>query len=274
MDGLPSTLEVNAAVLLAMRVSGLVLVAPVLSSRAVSRQTKIVVICLLTVLLWPAATRAAGSGAALNASTFVTEWMVGLGLGLGAMILVGAAESAGDMLAIQIGLAGGNVINPMSDNPVPVLGQLLGLFAVTMLLTTGGHHMMLDAFAATLDIIPPGSGISLQEGAFAVVDLGSRLFLLGLRVAAPVIGAVMVGNVVLGVLARTVPQLNVLMVAFPVQIGIGLLTIGFSMPLVASLYGEWPLLYEQVVENIVRGFTGQRPADGAVPGLPIPVGGV
>jgi flagellar biosynthetic protein FliR len=274
MEGLPTTLEVNAAVLLAMRVSGLVLVAPVLSSRAVSRQTKVVVICLFTVLLWPAATRAAAPGTAITAATFVTEWMVGIALGLGAMILVAAAESAGDMLAIQIGLAGGNVINPMSDNPVPVLGQLLGLFAVTMLLTTGGHTLMLDAFAATLDVVPPGSPLSLQEGAFAVVDLGSRLFLLGLRVAAPVIGAVMVGNVVLGVLARTVPQLNILMVAFPVQIGIGLLTIGVSMPLVASLYGEWPMLYEQVLESIVRGFTGQGPVDGAVPAFPIPVGGV
>lgn len=269
MGGLPTPADLDAAVMVAMRISGLVLVAPVLSARSVSMRVKTVLIVMFTILLWPAAAASAG-GARLGAGSFLTEWIVGMSLGLGAMILVAAAESAGDVLAIQMGLSGGNVVNPMSDSAVPVVGQFLGLMVVTLLVSTGGHVLMLSTLARSLEIVPPGSGIALREGALAVVDLGSQLFLLGLRVAAPVVAAVMVGNAVLGVLARTVPQLNVLMVAFPLQIAIGLATLAVTLPFIAMLYGQWPMLYEQIVEGLMRGFGGVLPGADA----PLAQGGV
>ena len=85
-----------------------------------------------------------------------------------------------------------------------------------------------------------GSPLNLEEGVPATITLLGTQFVLGLRFAAPVVAAMMIGNASLGVMAKTVPQLNVLMMAFPLQIAIGLFTLGLSLPLIAGFFGEWP----------------------------------
>jgi flagellar biosynthetic protein FliR len=106
---------------------------------------------------------------------------------------------------------------------------------------------MIEALHRSLEIAPIGSPMALAEGVQAFVLLGANLFLLGLRFAAPVIAAMMIGNAALGVMARTVPQLNVLMVAFPLQIAIGLFTLGASLPLLARFFAAFHGQYEAVV---------------------------
>lgn len=257
METLVSGLEIfrpeGAAVtgLLGLRLSGLVWSAPVFSSRVLPASVKTAVVLLLVVLLWPVA-MASASGAEITVATVLAELLIGVTLGLGAAIFVAAAESAGDMLAVQMGLSGANVLDPMSHTQMPVLGQLLGLFATSLILAVGGHLVILHALAASLELLPPGGRIDAAEGALAVVRLGGTLLWLGLRFAAPVVAAMMIGNVALGVLARTVPQLNVLMVAFPLQIGIGLLVLAFTLPVVAGYFARWDVAYEGVAGPLLE----------------------
>ena len=134
---------------------------------------------------------------------------------------------------------------------MPVIGQFLGLFVLAMILGTGGHLILVQTLGLSLEAFPLGSPLDLEEGIPATVGLLGTQFILGLRFAAPVVAAMMIGNASLGVMAKTVPQLNVLMMAFPLQIAIGLFTLGLSLPLIAGFFGEWPDHYTGLASGLL-----------------------
>jgi len=240
-----------AAALLLMRLTGLVWIAPVFSGEAVPAQVKAALIVLLLFLLWPVGSVSHVPDAAFTVPAAMREALIGLTLGLGAAIFVGAAEAAGDMLAVLMALSGANVVDPMSKTQVPILGQLLGLTVLSLIVATGGHLVVLGALRDSLTLIPIGGEIRLQEGTLAVVELGGTIFMLGLKFAAPVMGAMMMGHATLGILARTVPQLNVLMVAFPLQIGIGLFVLAATLPLLGTQFSAWPAAYRDLASDLL-----------------------
>lgn len=244
--------------LLSTRLTGLFLIAPVFSSKVVPMKVRAALLLLFTFLLLPPAMNALGAGGAASTrvlpATLATEALLGICLGLGAALFIAAAESAGDQLAVQMGLSGANVLDPSTGTQMPVIGHFLGLFVLSLLLSTGGHLVIIDALAASLGAFPPGETVDLSSGLVATVKMLGVQFLLGLRFAAPVVAAMMIGNAALGIMAKTVPQLNVLMMAFPLHIGIGLVTLGLSLPLIASYFGEWPDHYTGVVSEALESF--------------------
>lgn len=254
-DGLEilSSVEVVGVALLAMRITALVWSAPIFSSRVIPMQLKAAITILIVVVLRPAVMVSAPADLTLTVGAVLSEVVVGLALGLGAAIFVAAAEAAGDMLAVQMGLSGATVVNPMSRTQIQVLGNFLGLFATTLILATGGHLIILKALAASFGVIPVGSIVDFAGGTFGVVRLGGQLFWMGLQFAAPVVAAMMVGNVGLGIMARTVPQLNVLMVAFPVQIGIGLFVLAAALPMIATAFVGWGDQYAGLTAELLDG---------------------
>ena len=252
----PGTASVLA--LFGARVSGLVLVAPVFSARNVPPMVKAGLVVLLTALLAPAA-----RAALLQASTpvvtpagMLTEVLVGFAIGLGAALLVAAAEAAGELMAIQIGLSGAALLDPVNQHQVPALGQLLQLFALAVLLSLDLHLVMLDALAASARVLPVGAPVDVGAGLAEMVRLGGTLFVLGLRFAAPVIAAVLVANVALAALSRAAPQLSILQLAFPIQIAIGLVTLLASLPLIAAVLTGWSGTFDGMVGGVLRAMVG------------------
>ena len=250
--------SVNALLLLAFRLGGLLLVAPVFSSRTVPMMVRT---SLLVVLTWFLAPVAIGATAAASAPTLtplnaLTETLVGFAMGFGAAVLVAGAEAAGELLSISIGLSGAAALDPISHASVPILGQFANLFAVTLLLSIDAHIGMIDALAASLRFLPVGVPMEGAAGAAAMVSLGSRLFYLGLQFASPVIMVVMLANLALGVLSRAAPAMNILAVAFPIQIGLGLLALFASIPLIATFFTGWDAVYDGVVSPVLFALAG------------------
>jgi len=247
--------------LAALRVTGVVWIAPIFSARVLPQTLKAAITVLLTVAIWPAAMRADAS-VALTVPAVFSELVIGLTIGLGAAIFIAAAGAAGDMLAVQMGLSGANVLDPMSQTQLPALGSFLTLFVTSLILATGGHLVIIEALAASHDLIPTGEIVRAQ-GILDVVGLGSTLLWMGLRMAAPVIASMLLATVAMGVLARTVPQLNVLMVSFPVHIAIGLFVLAATLPLVASAFTDWGPDYGLGVGRLLEGLApGPDPASG------------
>ena len=236
-------------VLFGSRVGGLLLVAPVFSARPIPMTVRTGLLLLLTMLLTPAALVDARA-AAITPAAVLGETLVGFAIGLGAAIIVGAAEAAGDLMAIQIGLSGASIFDPLNAAQTPVLGQFAQLFAITLLLVLDAHLVMLDALAESARAVPVGSALDLQAGVGAMTSLLGTLFALGLRFAAPVIAAVLIGNVALAVLSRAAPQLNVLSVAFPLQIGIGLVALAASLGMIATFFTGWTTTYEGMLSHV------------------------
>ena len=248
----------QVVLLLSTRLTGLFLIAPLFSSRAVPMKVRAALLLLLTFLLLPTAATSLESPATETAGglpvKLASEAILGITLGLGAALFIAAAESAGDAIAVQMGLSGANVLDPSSGTQMPVIGQFLGLFALALLLGVGGHLVILEALAASLKAFPPGQPLSLEPGLLASVKMLGAQFVLGLRFAAPVVAAMMIGNAALGVMAKTVPQLNVLMMAFPLHIGIGLVALGVTLPFIATFFGDWPAHYTDLVDGALESF--------------------
>lgn len=237
--------------LLLFRCGGLLLVAPAFSAAVVPIRIKTAFALLLTLLLYPSAMAARVPELSFTPGTMMTELLIGLTVGLGAAVFVGAAEAAGDMMAVQMGLSGASIVDPLSRNQVPVLGQLLGLTVLVLILAADGHVYMLEAVHRSFEVVPVGATADLEGTAANAAHVGSALFKLGLRFAGPVIGALMIGQVALGVLARTVPQMNVLMMAFPLQIAVGLFVLAATLPSVAAAYTTWPDSYGEFLGQLL-----------------------
>ncbi|HVX41879.1 MAG TPA: flagellar biosynthetic protein FliR [Gemmatimonadaceae bacterium] len=247
--GAPQTL-----VLLIARVGGLVLIAPVFSTKTLPATVKTSITIVLAVLLQPIALAHARAIPQITPETFVGEMIVGLALGLGAALLVGAASVAGDLIGMQIGLSGAAVLDPISNSSENVLGTFANLFAVTLLLAVDAHIVMIDAVARSLRAIPIGSGLH-AEGLHAMVTSANVLFALGLQFAAPVVASVLVANAALAILSRAAPQFNILSVAFPVQIGVGLIALAASVPFIGAFYHGFSGTYGASLDRLFTAFT-------------------
>ena len=242
--------------LLGARVGGLLLIAPALSGRPVPVMVRAALLVLLTSMLLPASAAAAAGGTVprVTAETLLCETLIGMALGLGAAVFVGAAEAAGDLISIQMGLSAAAVLDPVTQQSTPALAGFTRWFAIALLFAVGGHLAMVGALASSVDVLPVGGEIAGANGLRAMVALGGELFVLGLRLAAPVAAALLVSYVALGILARTMPQLNALMVAFPVQIGLGLFTLGAALPYIAAPFASWTLSYESITSRLLEAF--------------------
>lgn len=243
------------AVLLALRVGGLLLVAPVFSARTVPVSVRTGLLVVLALVLAPiayTAVRAAGDPAlvAVTPVTFLAETLVGFSLGLGAAVLVAAVETAGDLMTTTIGLSGASLLDPLNGTSSTVLTQLCQMFAATVLLALDGHLVMLDALAESVRAIPVGTQVDLRAGFGALVASGATLFSLGVRFAAPVIAAAMIGNVALAVLTRAAPQLHLFSLAFPIQIAIGLSAFVAALGFVSVWLVGWSGHYAGSLEHL------------------------
>lgn len=245
----------SVAILLALRVGGLLLVAPFFSAKTIPVAIRTALLVVLAILLAPAAyaaVAAAGDPAriAVTPATFLGETLIGFSLGLGAALLVGAVETAGDLMTTTVGLSGASLFDPLNGAQSTVIAQLCQMFAVTVLLALDGHLVMLDALAESLRALPVGRSVNVRAGLAALVASGAHLFVLGLRFAAPVIAAAVLGNVALGLLTRAAPQLNVLSIAFPLQIAVGLSATVAALAFIATWMTGWTGHYAGALESV------------------------
>lgn len=249
----------ESVALVLFRLTGLFLLAPTFTNKQVPPTFTVAMLVLFTALLWPIARASAPGPVTLTPTNVLGEVLVGLALGLPVALLLGAAEMGGELIGTAAGLAGAASIDPVTFAQTPTLGTFLRLIVLTLLLTLDLHLVLVDGLAASFRAVPMGTPLSLEAGAGTMAQLGSTLFVTGLRMAAPVIVALLVLNVALGLVARAAPQLQVMAVAFPLQAGLGLLVLGTAMPFLASSLTGWSGGYDAAVDRVLAALrTGGR----------------
>jgi flagellar biosynthetic protein FliR len=170
------------------------------------------------------------------------EVLCGLALGLAARLAFHAVEQGGRFASRQMGFALAGVVDPNTG----MEGQPLSLFfEITFslfFLAAGGHHLLIALLARSYEAFPVGQGPEIGEMVAALVAAGSAMLTFALRMAAPLLAACLVLTVVLGVLARALPEMNVLLMSFPLRIGLGLLMAATMMPYMNAFtarLGDW-----------------------------------
>jgi flagellar biosynthetic protein FliR len=135
------------------------------------------------------------------------------------------------------------------------LGQLKSLTALLIYVTLGGHLVLLQGLSDSLTVLPPGQPMDVETGGQAAAATLSVVFTSAVRIAAPAMVALLLANLALAILNRAVPQLNVIMVSFPVTIGLGLVMIGASLSIFAAAIRGWVLNLPSTVASVINAFT-------------------
>jgi flagellar biosynthetic protein FliR len=168
----------------------------------------------------------------------VGEILLGISIGMAVNLIFVGLQMAGQISGYQMGLALARVMDPSAGEQVPLLAQFFQLFAFLIFLTINAHHWFLLALVESFQLVPPlgfkVSGSLIEQ----LIHIGGHMFVIAIKVGAPVIAALLLTSVAFGLIARTVPQMvpqmNVFLVAMPLKIIIGLLFIGFSLPYLSS----------------------------------------
>lgn len=162
------------------------------------------------------------------------EILLGVIIGFSVKFIFAGVQLAGQLAGYQMGLAIAEVLDPADSQQIPLLGQFNNLVALLIFLSINAHYWFIKALALSYRIVPPLSahfGGPLME---QLIRLGGNMFVIAIQVGAPVIAVLLVTSAAFGLVARTVPQLNVFIVAMPLKIGVGLIFIGFSLPYLAA----------------------------------------
>src|SRR5690625_617553 len=176
------------------------------------------------------------------------EVMVGLLIGLIAYIIVSAVQIAGGFIDFQMGFAVANVIDPQTGAQSPLIGQYFYMFALLFLLSVNGHHLLIDGVINSYQFIPLDSFLSFNDQFSSfIINTFNKMFLIAFQISIPLVGCLFLVDVALGIIARTVPQLNVFVVGLPLKITVSFTVLFFFMSIYITLT---KLLFETMFETM------------------------
>ncbi|MCF8031216.1 MAG: flagellar biosynthetic protein FliR [Desulfohalobiaceae bacterium] len=168
----------------------------------------------------------------------VQETLFGVLLGFIARLILIAIQFGGTVIGYQMGFAQANILDPQSQQQVPLMGQFLNVVAILVFLAVDGHHIFLQALVRSYEVLPPG-GLDFSGRTMPyVMELTGDMFVLGLKLVAPVMVVLVLTMFALGIMSRLMPQLNVLMLSFPLKIGLGIFLIGVGMNVIVAILGQ------------------------------------
>jgi flagellar biosynthetic protein FliR len=162
---------------------------------------------------------------------------VGLCIGWVSFLVMATAQFAGELLDIQMGLSAAAQADPSSHGAINMIRRLKFYIIMIMYLMTNGHLQFWNAIAYSFKICPL-TGFHLSGNLLEnFVDLGAEMYIIGMQMASPVVGALLVAQVSLGLMARVAPQMNVFMLSFPMNLSVGLILLTASMPYLIEVFG-------------------------------------
>lgn len=180
------------------------------------------------------------------------EFAVGFALGLGVMTVVSGLQMAGSLIDGQIGTSLGDVFNPEFHTTATISGEMLHQLALVIFLIVGGHTLMISALVDTFRALPVGYAWVSVPVVELLSDLVQQSLALALHVSAPIIGIMAVIGLSMGFLGHTIPQINVLVIGFPVRTLVGILLLGLALPAIAdALARVLPGAIEQMKQMLV-----------------------
>lgn len=224
-------MPVLTALLGSVRVLAMMWVGPLFSHPAVGARVRVMAALMVA---WVAAPVGVGRLAepqwdlASLVAAVAVELLVGLAVGVGAMLVFSAMMLLGEFLAVQGGLGAAQTIDPSTGSSSPAIGMALESFALLIFLAIDGHHDLIRGIASTFELMPVGGALPSTDVFFEIARLGQSVWQVAFQIAAPVTVAIFVQNIATGVLGRAMPQLNILIVNLPLHVGLVFLILGLG----------------------------------------------
>jgi flagellar biosynthetic protein FliR len=229
-------------VMVMMRISAFFMVVPIFGWKSVPIRIKISLIVLLAIffsMIIPPPIKAQQASVLEAVLLIINEGTYGLALGLVAALLFAAVKFGGRIVERQMGLAMAQILDPLTGERTQPLGSLLEMMFVLLFLSANGHHLFLLTLSKSYEAFPAGSTPTIPILAGGVIRAGSAMLMAGLKLAAPMLAAFLLLLVVLAILARMLPEMNILFISLPLRVGLGLLMMVVFLPFISTFVAEF-----------------------------------
>jgi len=228
----PEIEQITVGLLILLRVGALVIFLPVLGHQLVPQQIKVGLIVLLSIIIYPIVS---GSVTLIPldpvafAAIAIQEILIAGAIALFGQLIFASAQFAGQLISFQMGMTVANVFDPTTHSQQSVIGQLAMTLAMLLWVTVGAHYIFISALIESFRLFPIDQPWSFP-GLLALTDAAAAMFVLSLKIAAPIMLLLTFVYIALGLVSRAVPQIQVFFVSFPLTVGLGLLAFAIGMP--------------------------------------------
>lgn len=225
--------QVGFFLLVFVRVSGMFIMSPVFGSRNVPKSVKAGLALIIAYCLFPLVF----NSAAVIPEHFlpyvlmvIGELLVGLILGFVSSLIFSAIQMTGQLLDMQIGFGIVSILDPLSGQQTPLIGNFKYILSFIVFLSINGHHVLLSALFSSFKLIPVTGVVMPIALAEFMVNMVTWMIVIALKISLPVIVALLLTDMALGILARTMPQMNIFVVGVPGKIIIGIFVLSIALP--------------------------------------------
>jgi flagellar biosynthetic protein FliR len=246
--------QLQIFILVLIRVSVVLFLFPIFESAVIPAVIKAGLSLVVALLLVPAVAVAPARFPPTVLETgmlLVSELFIGMLLGLTVRLFLAGVQFAGQIIGFQMGFSIINVFDPQSGGQVSIIDQVSYWMVLLIFLILNGHHVLILALSESFRILAPGA-LVLKRGLLTMlIGLSSQMFVLGIKMAAPAIAALLFTDAAFGLSAKFAPQMNILIAAFPLKIVVGLIFFGLALDIAAMLTRDWvaqlPLMLKTVM---------------------------
>jgi flagellar biosynthetic protein FliR len=218
------------------RILALIAASPLFGNSSVPASVKVSLGVMLALIVAPAvpAIPAADPMSLAGLLILMQEMLVGLAMGFTIRVIFAAVEMAGEISSLTMGLGFATFFDPNTRGRSSAISQFLSLVATMAFLAVNAHLVLLSALVESFSTLPISATPIYGGGFKQMADWGGVIFSTGVQLSLPIVGALLITNVALGVLTRAAPQLNLFGIGFPITLGVGLLVIAMTLPYLAT----------------------------------------
>jgi len=218
------------------RILGLLAASPLFGNSSVPASVKLSLGVLLAMVVAPAVPLLPGADPTSLAGLLILaqEMLIGLAMGFSIRIVFAAVEMAGEISSLTMGLGFATFFDPNTQGRSSAISQFLALVATMTFLAVNAHLVLLSVLVESFYTLPVSASPVYGGGFKQLADWGGKIFSTGVQLSLPIVAALLITNVALGILTRAAPQLNLFGIGFPITLGVGLLVIAMTLPYLAT----------------------------------------
>jgi flagellar biosynthetic protein FliR len=236
----------GAVLVIGLRVSGIAMFAPFFGSAVIPARMKAAMVIAITAVLYPVYGSTIGPvDLARWPLLAASELLIGLAFGITSNMVFEAAQLAGQVLSIQMGYSLVSLLDPQTEVESTVMSLFHRTVAILLFLQMNVHHWILKALSRSFDYLPPGTATINPMFMAALLRQGAIMLEVALQIAAPVLAATLLADIVLGLLGRASPQMPLLLLGPAAKSLLGLVVL-------VSVLGSWPDMFERYFAQSIQ----------------------
>lgn len=234
-----------------LRIVAVMVSDPLLGHRTIPIRVRIGFAFLLAVVVAPTlpAPPPVELASAMGFMVAVQQILIGIAIGFSMRILMGAVEMAGSIVGLSMGLGFATFFDPQNSAQVPVVAQFMGLIGILIFFAINGHLMVITALVESFRVLPISAAPLAAGGFHALALAGGQIFVIGVVMSLPVLTALLIVNVGMGVMSRAAPQLNLFAVGFPITLFAGFVVLLMALPYLAPHFVR---MYEEGIASALN----------------------